>query len=115
MQKTLSVLLCVFAISCAQTDEGLGGGYRYVQLDGRNGAIVDRNSLMVVDPNVRRHKIVGSFVVGERIDADIDDKLSKSFGYFIFDMRNGQLLEGLRKGDFQGALRTRNLPVDSFD
>jgi hypothetical protein len=108
------MLACISLVSCAEKQVNLGAGYKYVQLDGVNAAIADRDSHMVVDPNVKRYRVIGSYIVGERVNADIDVKLSKNFGYFIFDMRNGQLLEGLDKAKFDQELRARKLEIAPF-
>jgi hypothetical protein len=99
----------MIVVSCGGKSKDLGGGYKYVQLDGTNAAIADRDSRMVVDPNVKQYRVVDSFIIGERVDANIDDKLSKRFGYFILDMREGQLLEGLDKASLEIALNARKL------
>jgi hypothetical protein len=107
-----SMLLCMLAMSCQRPERevNLGDGYKYVELDHVvNAAIVDREDHIVVDPNVKRFKVLGAFVVGERANANIDDKLSRRFGYFIFDKRNGTLLEGLDNAAFSAALRDRGL------
>jgi len=92
----------------------LGDGYKYVQLDGRNWAISDRDSLMVVDPDVTRCKVIGPLIVGERKNADIDEALSKKYGFFIFDKRNKELIEGLDGRAFDSALLARSLPEKPF-
>jgi len=113
LQETLLILFCMIVVSCGEKSTDLGKGYKYVQLDGTNAAIAGRDSHTVVDPNVKRYRVVDSYIIGERVAANIDDKLSKRFGYFIFDMRNGQLLEGLDKASLEIALNARKL-VDPF-
>jgi hypothetical protein len=108
-RRILSAVLCIFVAACTEKEVELGAGYKYFPLDGKNAAIVDRESRMVVDPNVSQHRVVDSYIVGERVDADIDDKLSKKFGYFIFDRRNGVLIEGLDKASFEDSLHARKL------
>ena len=114
MQKILATLCCTWVASCGEKEVDLGRGYKYVRVDGSNAAIADRDNHMMVDPNVKRYKVVGSYVVGEREDAKIDERLSRNFGYFIFEMRSGQLLEGLDKAKFEKALTARNLNAEPF-
>ena len=77
-QSILSTFTCIFVLSCAEKQVDLGAGYKYVKLDGVNAAIADRDSHMVVDPNVKRYRVIGSYVVGERVNADIRNCLRTS-------------------------------------
>lgn len=100
--------------ACGENQVILGAGYKYVQLDGSNHAISDIDNRMVVEPNVTRYKVIEPYIVGERKDANIDERLSKRFGYFILDMQSKQLIEGLNDTAFADALRMRNLPAKQF-
>lgn len=114
MKKIIAMLFFTILCACGESETDIGAGYKYIQLDGSNYTIVDKNSHIVVDPNVARYKVLGCYVVGERNDANIDDRLSKKFGYFILDMHSGVLVEGLDKTRFENALRARRLPVGEF-
>lgn len=114
MRKFAAALLCILLSACGEREEQLGAGYTYVQLDGSSYAISDSNNRMVVAPNVSRYKILGSYIVGERKDANIDDRLSKHFSYFILDMQSGALLEGLDQASFKDALEARHLNSKPF-
>ena len=103
------VALAVAALLTACGEAELGSGYRYVKLDGYAAAILDRNNTMVVDPHVKRYAVIDGYIVGKRADADIDDSLSKRYGYFILNMQSGELLEGLGRSEFEAALNARNL------
>ncbi|SRR6266487_1910493 len=114
MQRLVPTVLCIFSVACGEKVVDLGAGYKYVRLDGPNAAISDHDNHMVVDPNVTRYKVIGSYIVGERADANIDKRLSRNFGYFIVDTRTGQLVEGLDRPAFENALHARGLNVPRF-
>lgn len=112
MKKIVFLCLCVLLTCCGESEVNLGNGYKYVQLDGRAYAISNKDNRMVVDPNVIRYKVIGTYVVGERTNANIDERLSKKFGYFILNTQDGQLIEGLSKRKFESVLRGRNLNAE---
>lgn len=114
MRIIAAALLCILLSGCGEKEVELEGGYKYVQLDGASYTITNRENRMVVAPNVSRYKIFGSYVVGERKDADIDDRLSRNFGFFILDTRTGELLEGLSQANFEEELRARHLNSHPF-
>jgi hypothetical protein len=114
MTKRISLLLCIVLGACGEAEFDLGRGYKYIQLDGRNFAIARPDRYSAVDPNVTRYKVMDPYVVGERVHADIDSRLSQRYGYFVLDMRSGELLEGLDKQAFQEALLARNLDSSAY-
>ncbi|MFH1157905.1 MAG: hypothetical protein V1721_03345 [Pseudomonadota bacterium] len=114
MKKVMTMFLFALLLGCGKGEVDLVAGYKYVQLDGSNHAISDRDNRMVVDPNVKWYRVIETYIMGERDDANIDPQLSKQYGYFILDTRNGQLIEGLSKFDFQDALRARHLNPAPF-
>lgn len=99
-----------FLFACERQSSDLGHGYKLIGLDGQNAAIEDKNHRVVVDPNVVRYRVLGNYVVGERGNADIDDRLSKRYGFFVLDMRDGRYVEGLDEKNFRRALQERKLP-----
>lgn len=113
LAATCAMLSCVF-LCCEGRSVQLGAGYKYVHLDGRNSTIADNNNHMIVDPNVKRYRIIGPLVVGVRVDADIDSSLSQNYGYFVLDTRNGQLVEGLNSADFERVLRRNGVHANPF-
>ncbi len=91
----------------------LGGGFTYVQLDGRNWAIV-HGSAVVVEPNVVNCKVASGFIVGERGDPQFEEPalFSKEYGHFIYDTKTKVLMEGLTKEGFIEALGRRGIVTD---
>jgi len=92
MRKLVFSILLVLLSSCGEREIDIGDGYKYVQLDGQTWTIADREHRIVVDPDVTKYKIVGRFIVGERGDINIDERLSKKYGLFIFDKQNKTLI-----------------------
>jgi hypothetical protein len=114
MRRITIVFLCFLLGACGEREIDPGAGYKYVQLDGTNWVITDRDNYDVVHPNVIRCKVIDSYIVGERVDAKIDQRFSKKFGYFIFDTRIQQLVEGLSKSAFEATLRALHLNFEPF-
>ena len=110
MRKPILLVFVVLLGSCGERTVDIGDGYQYVQLDGLAWTIADQEHHIVVDPNVKRCKVIGRFIVGERSDANIDERLSKKYGLFIFDKQSKVLVEGLDRNGFETALRARGLP-----
>jgi len=110
MSRPILLIFLVLLTSCGEREVDIGDGYKYVQLDGRNWTIADQEHHIVVDPNVKRCKVIGRFIVGERDDANIDERNSKKYGLFIFDKQTKMLIEGLDRNAFETALRARGLP-----
>jgi hypothetical protein len=114
MRRIVPILFYVLLSACGEDDLDIGSGYRYFELDGGNYAIVDRNNLIVVDPNVTRYVVMDSYIFGEREKPSLidDPRFSRKFGYFILDMRNGEYVEGLDEVGFRSALGARNLEFE---
>jgi hypothetical protein len=111
MKKMGIVLILLFLTACDTGITNLPHGYKYVQIDGVNGDIANRYNVVVVDPNVERYDVIGDFIVGERSDAELDQRLSRRFGYFILDTRDGKYVEGLKQQQFERELQARGLPL----
>jgi len=111
VRRPVTIALLLVLCGCDTGTSKLPHGYSYVQIDGVNGMIVaDATHEVAVEPNVKRYALVGDFVVGERDDAELGLKLSKRFGYFIFDTRDGKYVEGLNEQQFEKELGARGLP-----
>ncbi len=110
------ILLFALLLGCGKGEVDLIAGYKYIQLYGSIHAISDRDNKEVIDPNVKRYRVIEPYIIGERDNADLEDLqlYSTQYGYFIIDTRNGQLIEGLNKPDFQDALRARHLNSAPF-
>lgn len=109
-----ALLICSTLLACERKSVDLGYGFKLVGLDGRNAAIANATDRMVVDPNVMRYKVFGSIIVGERDDAGIDERLSKRYGFFVFDMRTGMLFEGLNKSQLSERLKLYGISAFPF-
>jgi hypothetical protein len=111
VRRPAAIALLLVLCGCDTGIAKLPHGYSYVQIDGVNGMIVaDATHEVAVEPNVKRYALVGDFVVGERNDAELSPKLSRRFGYFIFDTRDGNYVEGLNERQFEKELGARGLP-----
>src|ERR1051325_4149566 len=112
MKKYSALLACYLLFACGDRSVDLGEGFRYLRLDGGAWAISDSANTLVVYPNVVRFKVLGSIVAGERTDLkvnkkffELDKHLSAKLGYFIFDMKTRELVQGLNKTELHDALR----------
>lgn len=114
MKKSAMVLLSCLALSCCDQRTRLPHGYQYVSLDSVNSAISDSNNIMVIYPNIKEYKILGEYIVGERVKSDIDKRFSTNLGFFIFDTRDGTLLQGLSDTQFETELRVRSIGPSPF-
>jgi hypothetical protein len=110
----LSLLAFLLLVGCGQSEVGLPYGYSYVQLDGVNGTIVDSQHVVVIEPNVMRYQVIGRYIVGERNNPELDPRISRKYGYFVFDMLSRDYVGGLSKSDFETALRRRRLGQNPF-
>ena len=115
MIRAVILVLFVMLSACKEQSLDVGDGYKYVQLDGRNWTIANKDNIMIVDPNVTKCKAIGALIVGYRNDSGIDERLSKKYGFFVFDKRSGVLVEGLDKGGFESALQAHGVPANSLD
>lgn len=115
MKRFYAFALCFVLTSCGDREAQLPHGYKYVHISATIAAIGDRDNLVVVDPNVSRYEIIEPYLVGERTDAQLSDKFSKHLGYFILDMRNRELIEGLSKAGLESRLRDRGIRARPFE
>jgi hypothetical protein len=96
--KRLVAIALVLLAGCAERDEALVNGYRFVEVSHGTGLIV-RNSEIVVYPNVIEYEVCGSLIVGKRVlandNTDYSEPFTTGLGYFAFDTRTGRLEQGL--------------------
>ncbi len=108
-------MLCILLGACeGETD--LVRGYSLVVVDNRPTALIsDKDDRVVVDPNIIRHKVIDTYIVGVREDAELDPRLSTKFGYFIFSTQTGELQEGLDRAAFEVAAKAIGINPRAFE
>ena len=98
-----STIFFVGAVSvlCAcmgDINEDLGNGYTFRSTNGYNHHIA-HNYKVVVDSNVTEYRVVGDYITGKREPSSfpVGDQqfVSSIYGYFVLDMKTGQLSEGV--------------------
>jgi hypothetical protein len=107
-------LVVLLLAGCGEGVTELGHGYKLISLDSANWCIADGHQRIVVDPNVSHFRVLDPYVVGERDDANIDERNSRHYGFFIFDMRDRSYVEGMDKRQFEDALHKRGLCASSW-
>ncbi|QIL90702.1 hypothetical protein GNX18_13715 [Microbulbifer sp. SH-1] len=100
MKRFILILHLFFCVSCTSDyDESLGNGYFFVATNKNNHYIV-KNDRMIVGSNVSKYKMFGIYTVGYRekpTKPDTNVGSSEKYGYFILNISDGLLVEGLSK------------------
>ncbi len=116
--KSIFVLsLSIFLLSACAPDvyEEIENGYAYASTNKYNTWIV-KGDKPVVDSYITDYAIEKSHIIGYRKEPqkyDLDEKnISKDYGYFILNMENGTLVEGMSVSDMQRILRNINIDYD---
>jgi len=113
MKRLVALSVCALLAACSQ-ETRLPHGYKFFYVAGSIAAVSDWRGNIAVDPSVARYKILEPYLVGERVDANLDPSFSTKYGFFLLDMRSGKLVEGLNAAEFAEALRKRNLDLHPF-
>jgi hypothetical protein len=96
--KKVAVAALILLAGCAERDEMLPNGYRFVELSRGNGAIVTKGGNFAVYPNVVEHRVHGTIVIGKRElaldNTDGSAEFTSGLGYFTFDTATGRLRQG---------------------
>jgi hypothetical protein len=113
MKWLMRISVCVFLAACSQ-ETSLPHGYKYIYASASSAGITNWRGELVVDPHVVRYKVLGPYIVGERVDDNLNPSMSDKYGFFLLDMRSGELIEGLKDTEFAEALRKRGLDPRPF-
>ena len=101
LKMILATSLIALLVGCAERDEQLPNGYRFVELNRGNGAIITNDGGFAVYPNIVMHQVRGNLVVGKRVltreNADGSASFTTGLGYFVFNTSTGHLSLGLAK------------------
>ncbi|WP_338242230.1 hypothetical protein [Aurantiacibacter hainanensis] len=100
-----ATLLFLTGCVSGEANDTLPNGYRFVELSDGNGAIVSDEGDFAVYPNVLEYRLENERVVGKRVlatdNTDYSHPFTEGLGYFVFDTRTGELIQGLSKPEVE--------------
>lgn len=113
MRNMLFILFFISGVGCTTDyDENLEYGYIFVATNKYNHYII-KDSRMIVGSNVVRHKVFGNYVTGFRewpTTPDTDTGSSDSYGYFVLNLINGEIFEGMSEEEFLAKIELLGIP-----
>lgn len=113
MKNILFILCFISSVGCTTDyDENLGHGYIFVATNKYNHYIVKDNR-MIVGSNIVRYKVFGNYVTGFRewpTKPDTDIGSSDSYGYFVLNLINGEIFEGMSEEEFLAKIELLGIP-----
>lgn len=108
------LLVALPLVGCRDYSVSLRGGYSFVRTDGANRSIVNKESGVVVYPDVASYEEINKFIVGcrqkSRLPLSEKPEFTTGFGYFILDTETGKYSGGLSAAAFSNERELLGLP-----